>query len=78
MTQLRAINDRGQILGISQTAAGDVHPFVWQHGAMTDLSLLGVDPGHDIVGLNNHGEVLTSYRPVFGVSHAAVYRPQRS
>jgi probable HAF family extracellular repeat protein len=78
MTQLKAINDRGQILGISQTAAGDVHPFLWQHGTMADLSLLGVDPDHDIVGLNNRGEVVTSYRPVFGISHAAVYRPQRS
>lgn len=77
MTQLRAINDRGRILGISQTAAGDVHPFIWQDGVLTDLSLLGVDPEHDFVGLNNRGEVLTSYRPVFGISHAAVYRPQQ-
>jgi probable HAF family extracellular repeat protein len=77
-TQLKGINDQGQVLGTSQTAAGDVHPFIWQDGVMTDLSPLGIDPEHDIVGLNNRGEIVTSYRPVFGISHAAIYRPQRS
>jgi probable HAF family extracellular repeat protein len=77
-TQLKAINDRGQILGVSETAAGAVHPFLWRKGVMTDLVALGVDPEHDIVGLNDRGEIVTSYRPVFGISHAAVYRSQRS
>jgi probable HAF family extracellular repeat protein len=63
------------ILGISRTSTGDVHPFIWQHGVMTDLSMLGVDAEHDIVDLNDRGEILTSYRPVFGTSRAAVYRP---
>jgi probable HAF family extracellular repeat protein len=77
-TQLKAINDRGQILGVSETAAGAVHPFLWRKGVMTDLAALGVDPEHDIVGLNDRGEIVTSYRPVFGISHAAVYRLHRS
>jgi probable HAF family extracellular repeat protein len=76
-THLRAINDRGDILGTSQLAGGEVHPFLWRHGAMTDLTGLGVDADHDLVGLNDRGEIATSYRPVFGTSHAAVYRPAR-
>ena len=31
------INDRGQVVGASLTAAGDEHPFLWQDGVMTDL-----------------------------------------
>jgi probable HAF family extracellular repeat protein len=35
------INDGGQIVGRSRTAAGEVHAFLYQHGVMTDLGTLG-------------------------------------
>ncbi|GGQ85589.1 hypothetical protein [Couchioplanes azureus] len=76
-THVIAINDRGQILGTSETAGGDVHPFLWQRGIMTDLTGSGVDPDHDFVGLNDRGEIATSFRPEWGTSHAAIYRPVR-
>lgn len=73
-THLVAINDRGQILGISRLANGADHPILWRAGRMTDLTTRGVDPDHDLVGLNNRGQIAVSYRPVFGIAHAAIYR----
>src|SRR2546430_13181188 len=35
-----AINNRGQVIGVSSTAGGQ-HAFLWQNGAMTDLGTLG-------------------------------------
>jgi probable HAF family extracellular repeat protein len=72
-----AINDRGQILGTSQTAGGETHPFLWSRGVLTDLTGAGVAADHDLRGLNDRGEIAASYRPVWGISHAAVYRPAR-
>ena len=31
------INERGQVVGISRTASGEQHVFLWQRGKMTDL-----------------------------------------
>jgi probable HAF family extracellular repeat protein len=48
-----AINNRGQIIGISINTSTDVlRGFVWQHGTMTDL---GVDTPQDI---NDRGEIV--------------------
>jgi len=47
-----AVNDRGQIVGRSQTAAGEWHAFLWQNGHMTDL---GLDNATDV---NNRGQVV--------------------
>lgn len=46
-----AINDRGQVVGISFSSTGD-HGFLWQHGKMTSL---GVTTAEDI---NNAGEIV--------------------
>ena len=35
-----AINDRGQVVGWSRTAAGPTHAFLYSHGTMTDLNSL--------------------------------------
>jgi len=47
-----AVNDRGQIVGRSETAAGEWHAFLWQDGHMTDL---GLDMA---TGINNRGQVV--------------------
>jgi probable HAF family extracellular repeat protein len=36
-----AINNRGQVIGTSSTAAGHSRAFLWEHGIMTDLGTLG-------------------------------------
>ena len=35
------INEKGQIVGISETLTGDRHAFLWQNGSMIDLGTLG-------------------------------------
>jgi probable HAF family extracellular repeat protein len=62
------MNDRGQVVGVSYTASGASHAFLWHRGVMTDLtpSLDGVlDPY-----VNERGQVLVTasepegYRPM--------------
>lgn len=36
-----AVNDRGQVVGISETASSERHAFFWEEGVMTDLGLVG-------------------------------------
>ena len=52
-----SINDRGQIVGSSQTAGGVRHAFLWQGGTMTDL---GTSSGgeSDALAINNRGQIL--------------------
>jgi probable HAF family extracellular repeat protein len=48
----RAINDRGQVVGASQTPDGSFHGFLWDEGRMIDLG------GLDARGINDRGEVV--------------------
>jgi probable HAF family extracellular repeat protein len=52
-----AINDRGQVLGVSATAAGEPHVFLWQSGAMTDLGTFGTRVS---LLLNDRGQVVVT------------------
>jgi probable HAF family extracellular repeat protein len=57
-----AINDRGQIAGVSQTTTGELHAFLWDRGVMMDL---GKFPGkEDAIGwaLNNSGEMIGTFQ----------------
>lgn len=38
-----AVNDRGDVVGESRTADGQIHAFLWRGGRMTDLGTLGGD-----------------------------------
>lgn len=69
-SQAFAINSGGQIVGVSNNAAGINHPFLWSPatpggsvGAMQDLGTLS-DPGSDYVnqavGVNDLGQVVGS------------------
>ena len=50
------INDRGQIIGWSDTKANGKHAFLWQNGTMTDLGTFG---GVDSIGpINERGQIL--------------------
>jgi probable HAF family extracellular repeat protein len=40
----RGVNDKGQVVGFSFTAAGDIHAFLWERGTMRDLNDL-IDAG---------------------------------
>ncbi len=47
-----AINDRGQIVGTSSTAAGEWHAFLWENGHLTDLGVASIS------GINNRGQMV--------------------
>ncbi|HKT00810.1 MAG TPA: hypothetical protein VJT31_14870 [Rugosimonospora sp.] len=49
-----AINDLGQITGMSTTADGAYHAFVWQNGQMTDLGV------SNVTDINDHGQLVGS------------------
>jgi probable HAF family extracellular repeat protein len=63
-TSIRALNDKGQIVGTSKTCKGEDHLFLWEQGKMTDLALLfkeqviGDWTYTSVVSLNNHGHVV--------------------
>jgi probable HAF family extracellular repeat protein len=67
------LNDRGQVVGASTTAAGAPHAFLWEKGQMTDLGTLG---GTDSVafGINDHGQVVgASYTTGDAARHAFLW-----
>lgn len=57
-SQALGINNHGQVVGLSTTAAGEPHAFVWARGQMTDLA-----PLVTASDINDHGQIVGSYRP---------------
>jgi len=67
-----AIDQRGQVVGASETAAGAVHAFFWSGGRMTDLGTLPGRRSSSAVAVNDSGEVA-------GVSFdGSLSRPERA
>jgi probable HAF family extracellular repeat protein len=57
ISRANTINNRGQVAGASLDAAGQLRPFLWQDGAMTDLGALpGYSAGRSAT-LNDRGDV---------------------
>jgi probable HAF family extracellular repeat protein len=67
------INDRGQVLGLSETASGGMHPFLWQGGTMIDLTTRGIPDYVTVNALGNHGEILGTVGEPFD-QRAGYYR----
>ena len=64
----QAINERGQIIGMSQAATGEEHAFFWQNGVMTEIGTLGgayIEP----YWINKYGQVLGSGITDLGEEH---------
>ncbi|MGH2470157.1 MAG: hypothetical protein ACRDGF_08785, partial [Chloroflexota bacterium] len=53
-----AINDQGQVVGASATAAGVIHAFLYQNGSMVDLGTLKKSWYSEARGINNVGQVV--------------------
>ncbi len=58
MSTACGINDRGQITGRSALANGQIHAFLWQTGAMTDLGTLPDLLFSSARAINNRGQVV--------------------
>src|SRR6266487_2716647 len=69
----QAINQRGQIVGESLTASGEVHAFLWQDGTMTDLGTLG-GTYSSARGINDLGQVVGSSTTASGELHAFLWQ----
>ncbi|KAB2352183.1 DUF3466 family protein [Actinomadura rudentiformis] len=54
----KAINERGQIAGLSTTASGTPRAFLWDRGKMTDLGPLGGDRSGWVKDVNDMGQVI--------------------
>lgn len=57
MSTACSINDRGQVTGKSTTTVGQLHSFLWQDGAMTDLGTLPQLAFSEARSINNRGQV---------------------
>ena len=72
-----ALNERGMIVGFSQTASGDFHIVLWENGRMIDLANLGgkTGPGYGAreIAINDRGQILAiRYRTRAPFSREAV------
>ena len=68
------INARGQVVGVSETAASQQHAFLWERGTMADLGTLG---GHEswAWGISTPGHVVgwSEIEPDSDVIHAFLW-----
>ncbi|MEN6450687.1 MAG: PEP-CTERM sorting domain-containing protein [Thermoguttaceae bacterium] len=70
-SQASGINAKGQIVGLSTTAAGPQHAFLFSGGKMTDLGTLGGDSA--ATGVNDNGQVVGYSATSAGATHAFLY-----
>jgi probable HAF family extracellular repeat protein len=71
-----AINDRGDVVGLSAVADGEnppLHAFLWRHGRMSDLGTLGGDSS-SATAVNDRGDIAGYSQLPNGSTHAVLWR----
>ncbi len=73
-----AINDRGQVVGTSETRGGDDRAFLWERGKRSDLGTLPGDPNSYAVAINDRGWIVgaSGDRSSSG-KHAVLWMPRK-
>jgi probable HAF family extracellular repeat protein len=68
-----AVNNRGEVVGVSRTASGQLRAFVWTaRSGMLELPTLG---GESVaVAINERGDITGSSDNAAGVQRAALWR----
>ena len=66
------MNEKGQIVGMSRTAAGVIHAFIWADGEMSDLGTLG-GATSAAYGINNRGQVVGWSLTANGETHGFLW-----
>lgn len=73
LSEARAINDRGQVIGDSITAGlGPEHAFLWERGSMRALGTLG-GLISDAIDINKRGQVVGGSAAAGGEIHAFLW-----
>ncbi len=68
-----AINDAGQVVGLSNTLVGDTHAFLLQNGHMTDLGTLYGNNRSVATNISQNGLIVGNARVDFFHEHAFLY-----
>ena len=53
-----AVNNKGQVTGISYVASQVEHGFFWDKRGIVDIGVLSGASGSEGIGINEHGQVL--------------------
>src|SRR5205823_4616610 len=67
------INERGQIVGWSQSGSGPLHAVVWEQGEMSDLGALADGDQSSAVGISNSGRITGWSRSASGEIRAVLW-----
>src|SRR5262249_48084349 len=80
--QASAINNRGQVVGYSETASADptcpptpaISPVLWEKGKAQALPTVGSDPDGTAFGINNQGQAVGYSGNCFFATHAVMWK----